>query len=86
MEHTPIDPDVRPDLPVKERSLDVLPLEAVILRDPECAVFPLIFEVLVLQSVHHKRPLFLRQERCRLWEIVQGEIRNDSHDNSQDSL
>jgi hypothetical protein len=85
-EHTPIDPDVRPDLPVQECRLDILPLKAVILRDPDCAVFSFFLEVLVLQSVHHKRPLFLCQKRRRLREIVQNKVRKDSHDDRQDSL
>src|SRR4051794_27290447 len=59
---TPIYPDVCPDLPVQERRLDKLPLETVVLCHPDRAFLPLVFEILVLQAVHHERPLFLCQE------------------------
>jgi hypothetical protein len=83
---TPIHPDVCPNLPVEKRTLDELPLETVILRYPDCTFLSLILEVLILQPIHHKRPLFLGQKRRGFGEVVERKVRNDCHDDRQDTL
>ena len=85
MRHTPINQNVRPDLPVQESGFDKLPLESVVLRDPHTTVC-LFLVVLVLQAVNNKSTFFFCQERGTLGKVEESEVCNDCHDDSQYAL
>lgn len=83
--HAPINPNVDPYLPIKERSLDKFPLKGVVLRYTR-TVDGCIRCTLVLQSVNDKRSFFFGQEPCCLWEVVQREVRQDCNEDGQNPL
>lgn len=81
---TPINPNIDPDLPVKERGPDKLPLKSIVLSNFHSPVFFIL--ALVFQAMYNERSFFVGKESCRLGEIVQCEIRNDCDNYSEHSL
>lgn len=83
-QHTPIHPNIQPNLPVQERCFDKLPLKRVVLRHLS-ALATLILS-LVLQTINNKRALLFCQECCRFGEVVEGKVRHDGDNHSQYAL
>lgn len=81
--YTPVNKDVDPDLPVRKRLANILPLKFPRLGDLTLRSLALALE---LQAVDHKGPLLLGQECGGLREVVQQPERRHSHEDRQDAL
>ena len=81
-DNAPVHPQTQVYLPISERIHDILPPESLLFSN-QLSTF---LTALIPQPMDHPLVLLRRQERRRLGEVINSEVRHNRHDHGQDAF